>query len=203
SSKVTIEVRALGEGGTNVINFNAKPEAAFEKMMKAWSNYHGIPVDQVRFVYGGTVELRAEQSPQELGWLPADQGAGPYIVVAQPVAPVPAVAAVEDVPTSAPLPSEGPLPTAPFPAEVLKAAQDAPFPAEALKASQDAPSSSEKSLLEPTTTLLQEPTMPTCDGSVEVKVVADGESGMNELQFKMKLSTPFRKMMQRWCSHHG
>ncbi|CAE8634540.1 unnamed protein product [Polarella glacialis] len=39
--------------------------------------------------------------------------------------------------------------------------------------------------------------------SIDVSVVADGQNGQNTLQFKMKLMTPFGKMMARWCSHHG
>ena len=41
------------------------------------------------------------------------------------------------------------------------------------------------------------------EGQVSVKVVADGANGEQVTTFKMKPTTTFRKLMTRWCSHHG
>jgi hypothetical protein len=35
------------------------------------------------------------------------------------------------------------------------------------------------------------------------QVVARGDAGDNVLQFKMKMTTAFGKMITRWCDHHG
>ena len=46
------------------------------------------------------------------------------------------------------------------------------------------------------------PTFPT-DEKVSVQVVAEAEGGENIVDFKMKASSPFDKMMKAWCKHQG
>eukprot|EP00927_Polykrikos_kofoidii_P040114 TRINITY_DN34345_c0_g1_i1.p1 TRINITY_DN34345_c0_g1~~TRINITY_DN34345_c0_g1_i1.p1 ORF type:complete len:2868 (+),score=633.37 TRINITY_DN34345_c0_g1_i1:1275-8606(+) len=40
------------------------------------------------------------------------------------------------------------------------------------------------------------------EGVVAVRVLAQGQNGHNVLNFRMKMSTPLGKMIDRWCSHH-
>eukprot|EP00425_Heterocapsa_triquetra_P020846 CAMPEP_0195149326 /NCGR_PEP_ID=MMETSP0448-20130528/176877_1 /TAXON_ID=66468 /ORGANISM="Heterocapsa triquestra, Strain CCMP 448" /LENGTH=149 /DNA_ID=CAMNT_0040187971 /DNA_START=36 /DNA_END=481 /DNA_ORIENTATION=- len=49
---------------------------------------------------------------------------------------------------------------------------------------------------------LAAPAADVADGKIEVQVVAEGDEGENVIDFKMKLSSPFEKMMQAWCRHH-
>ncbi|CAE8632131.1 unnamed protein product [Polarella glacialis] len=39
-------------------------------------------------------------------------------------------------------------------------------------------------------------------GKLNVSVVSDSEGGPNIVEFRIKISTPFAKMMSAWCAHH-
>lgn len=223
--KIEVQVLAEGADGTNVTNVKMRLTTPFEKMMDAWCQQYDIPIEEAQFELHGRI-LQPSDSPSSCGWsaakgvleiraqpkpdthniddpdvsrMPAsEQGVSgtsvPTIVAEQPAVRE-SSASVEPTakPEASPVlkvhggekPNQGSSEVLP---EVRDIGPAAAGPSPWLPRIDP---SSDKSGAEVQT------------GTVEVKVVAEGQNGTNVLTFKIKLGVPLSRMMGRWSKHHG
>lgn len=72
---VDLQVVAEGMNGTNVLQFKMKMATTFGKMMTRWCQHHGVTEGQAQFMLSdGSSEVKAEDTPAKLGWLPTKPG---------------------------------------------------------------------------------------------------------------------------------
>ena len=155
NEKITIQVVAQADGGENVVDFKMKSTSPFEKMMKAWCKYQGLPEDEAIFEFNGR-KLTPTDTPASCSWSSRD---GVMKINARPQE--------QEQPVSAPVEvSQGP--TAPS-ADMM----------------QSKPSESQE------------------NEKITIQVVAQADGGENIIDFKMKSTSPFEKMMKAWCKHQG
>merc|ERR1719414_1366701 len=55
----------------NALDFKMRSGTLFDKMMNAWCRHHGVDMSQAKFLLGDR-ELLPGDSPQSVGWTPAD-----------------------------------------------------------------------------------------------------------------------------------
>lgn len=185
--KVTVQVVAEGEEGSTTLDFKMKANTAFEKMMSKWCENYEIPLEEASFLLSDDRELRPEDTPESCGWSPQK---GILVVTVVPrdstgvsddrasALTAPDVVASKETPTVGSAPQD-PGTAAPEPAAttaVASAAEPKTMPSSA----------------------------PSAEVKINVQVVARCEDGTNNvIDVKMKLTSPFEKMMKAWCQHTG
>eukprot|EP00930_Biecheleria_cincta_P020856 TRINITY_DN15596_c0_g3_i1.p1 TRINITY_DN15596_c0_g3~~TRINITY_DN15596_c0_g3_i1.p1 ORF type:complete len:2674 (+),score=607.81 TRINITY_DN15596_c0_g3_i1:20-8041(+) len=174
--KLDVDVKALGDDGENVTSFKMKLDTPFAKMMTAWCQHHGLEVSDAVFECCGK-ELGPNDCPASLGW---SLDKGKLEIQAKPR---------EDEPASTP--SAGDQSRGIAESSASQSAKCAANTSASLATSSKAAAS------------LSTEAVPASDGKLDVDVKALGDDGENVTSFKMKLDTPFAKMMTAWCQHHG
>lgn len=191
-AKAQIEVRVVAdaENGENVVNFKMKLGMTFGKMMARWCAHQGIPREQACFKVGDR-ELQDEDTPTDLAQSTED-------VLVVRVMP-------HENKTSE---SKADTPEAPTRPESKTGTATTADTAQATRpeSKADTTNTAEAQQSRPEsqadTSNTAEAQQSSSDEKLEVKVVADCAGGANETSFRMRRSTPLRKMMEAWCEHH-
>eukprot|EP00929_Paragymnodinium_shiwhaense_P012276 TRINITY_DN11912_c0_g1_i4.p1 TRINITY_DN11912_c0_g1~~TRINITY_DN11912_c0_g1_i4.p1 ORF type:complete len:2705 (-),score=759.65 TRINITY_DN11912_c0_g1_i4:133-8247(-) len=185
--KITIQVHATDSEGVTVVTYKLKLGSPLEKVMAAWTSYHGMTLTDARFLHN---KKAVKPTDTALGLGCKSSADSPLILNAEPN---------EDPPAAETAEAAEAADTAPAAIQVA-VATPSPETAAAPPSVTDEKTSSTDDTVPATQA---DPPAGTAEPTVEVKVVADGDGGSVTLAFKMKMSTPFSKMMSRWCGHHG
>jgi len=177
--KVSIRVNAESDDGIQTLTFKMKAGSPFEKVMSAWSAHHGIAPDEARFSHNGH-ELHPHDTPRKIGWRPSENG--------------------DLVVYAVPRKAEAPQTSKPDNVEATDKADPA-TPAPGMNGNQRLGEGGGRATPAAAVGVAVAGDAPA--GMVNVRVVAQGEDGTNILPFRIKLRTPFGKVIARWCEYHG
>ena len=216
--KVSIQVVvALAEGGENLVDFNMKSSSRFEKMMKAWCKCQSVPESDAVFEFNGE-ELSPNDTPASFSWnarkgvmrinakpreekLENQTATAPAEVSQQAAAPapveVPQAQDVQEQPDTLQSHDDEKVSINAKPREEKLENQTATAPAEV---SQQAAAPARVEVPQGQDVQKQPDTLQSHDDEkVSIQVVALAEGGENLIDFKMKSSSRFEKMMKAWC----
>eukprot|EP00931_Biecheleriopsis_adriatica_P026180 TRINITY_DN1594_c0_g1_i2.p1 TRINITY_DN1594_c0_g1~~TRINITY_DN1594_c0_g1_i2.p1 ORF type:complete len:2278 (+),score=582.51 TRINITY_DN1594_c0_g1_i2:35-6835(+) len=208
AEKIEVKVVAMDDDGEHVSDFKMKPSTRFDKMMKAWCKANGVNLSEASFWLGGK-ELKPEDSPSSCQWSSSN---GILRIEAKPkeenspIPPEPVGESHVESGTASATETTCKEDSATIPG-TLGAMESISAPVLGEEKTKESISRENVDAKTLTPDLPSQgapaPASTPAEEKVTVQVIAQGEEGDNVVDFKMKLSTPFEKMMKAWCQHHG